>query len=409
MQQSPPDQYEPIADWVKIGGTIYEVSIGAFTRGRFGNNLPRKHRIIGVEDHLLMFLRVVDPSFLTALSAEYGLPRMTFDKPSTHSRAVSLTNREGEVVAPLYMADNHDGVAPILTQYGVLVVVIFLGIIAMSIAFFRRTQDYQRANAELNMLNDRMEDLVRNRTQELRRALEEAQKANQAKASFLSSMTHEFRTPLNSILGFTQLLAGAKQSNLSDSEQKWLAQIETSGTLMLSLVDDVLELAHLESDSVQFHWEILHPREVFQNCYQLIKPKAEERDIVLSGSPQASSFIRADRQRLHQVIMNLLSNAVKYNREGGAIAFGCSMVGDKTIRLEITDTGMGMSKTEQAHAFEPFYRGENVLHTIEGTGVGLTLVKMMTQAMGGTITLKSELNQGTSIYLDFPAVDRPAP
>jgi len=307
----------------------------------------------------------------------------------------------------MVLAETRQDVLSLLTRYVVFALLIIAGVIGVAVIVFRQNQAYHAANMELNRLNTRMDDLVRTRTRDLRTALSEAQKANKAKASFLSSMTHEFRTPLNSILGFTQLLMAQKKPNLTPTEQQWLDQIDKSGALMLSLVDDVLELAHLESETFSFDWELLHPQEVFVQCYEAMNPIAAERNITLTGTPQAEKFMRADRRRMHQVLMNLMQNAVKYNRDGGRVSFGCMMRGSDMLRLYVRDTGIGIAPEEQARVFEPFYRGEQALHTIEGTGVGLTVVKRMTEAMGGLLTLESRLGEGTSVFLDFPAYDKP--
>jgi len=407
VRQTDPMNYTPRADWIVVSDHLYEVSVGAYTLSRFKTPERPKARMKGVEDHVLILLRRVDQEFLTVLADQYGLPLLQTQQQNPDRLAVPLKDHLGQKVGSVYLAETRQDVLSLLARYVVFALLIIAGVIGVAVIVFRQNQAYHTANMELNRLNTRMDDLVRTRTRDLRTALSEAQKANKAKASFLSSMTHEFRTPLNSILGFTQLLMAQKKPNLTPTEQQWLDQIDKSGALMLSLVDDVLELAHLESETFSFDWELLHPREVFVQCYEAMNPIAAERNITLTGTPQAEKFIRADRRRMHQVLMNLMQNAVKYNRDGGQVSFGCMMRGSDMLRLYVRDTGVGIAPEEQARVFEPFYRGEQVLHTIEGTGVGLTVVKRMTEAMGGLLTLESRLGEGTSVFLDFPAYDKP--
>lgn len=237
---------------------------------------------------------------------------------------------------------------------------------------------------------------------ELRRAQQEAQEANHAKSEFLSSMSHELRTPLNAILGFAQLLEAERNPPLSDRQVERVRHILKGGGHLLTLINEVLDLARIEAGKLTLSLEHFVPDALLDECLSVAETIARGRGVrIVDGCGGALPVIKADYTRLMQVLLNLLSNAVKYNRENGTVTMTAVPVGD-ALRIAVTDTGYGIPNERHAEIFEPFNRlGAEATET-EGTGIGLTLTRSLIEGMGGTIGLSSTPGVGSTFWIDIP-------
>jgi PAS domain S-box-containing protein len=238
------------------------------------------------------------------------------------------------------------------------------------------------------------------------RAKQEAERANRAKNEFLSRMSHELRTPLNSILGFGQLL---EMEQLEPEQHEHVVRILRGGRHLLELIDEVLDISRIETGNMTISLEPVHVGEAISSALDLVAPLAAERGISLQGpEPEvADQYVLADNQRLKQVLLNLLSNAIKYNRDDGSATVSLREVSADRFLIFVTDTGKGIPESEQEKLFSPFERLGAERTSIEGTGLGLALSKLLVEAMGGTLGVESQPWIGTTFIVTLAPTQAP--
>jgi len=237
---------------------------------------------------------------------------------------------------------------------------------------------------------------------QLIQANEEARYANAAKSEFLSSMSHELRTPLNAILGFTQMLRIPDSSPLTPQQADNVKEIQHAGEHLLDLVNEVLDLSRIESGRIELSLEPVTITPLVTECVAQFRPLAEQRDITIRMEGFTNNLAaHADRARLKQVLLNLLSNAIKYNRECGEVMISAETA-EGQLRLSVMDTGLGIPPGQRTRLFKPFERLGAVYDGIEGTGIGLALVKRLVHAMGGEIGLESQVGTGSTFWFSLP-------
>ena len=247
---------------------------------------------------------------------------------------------------------------------------------------------------------------VRNQAEmELHRAMGVAEKANVAKSVFLSSMSHELRTPLNAILGFAQLMESGSPLPTS-TQQRSIKQILKAGWYLLELINEVLDLALIESGKLSLSTEPVSLAEVMQECETMIEAQALKRRISVSfPSFDMGYFVNVDRTRLKQVFINLLTNAIKYNCIAGTVEVACIVPTPGRIRICVEDSGEGLSPKQLAQLFQPFNRLGQEMSGEEGTGIGLVTAKRLIELMDGTIGVESTVGKGSVFWIELDLTD----
>jgi signal transduction histidine kinase len=278
--------------------------------------------------------------------------------------------------------------------------IVALMVLVLEVIFIYRPLE-RRVKTKLEDLEAR----VSGRTRALEAAKEEAEKANQAKSEFLSSMSHELRTPLNSVIGCAQLLNEDRETITPDEHKEYVKRIIKGGHHLLMLINEVLELAKIETGKLTLSLEKVKLGSLINDCRNLIETTAAKRNITIEDdcAKCRDLWIQADYTRLKQVVINLLSNAIKYNYEHGKVTIQCMVNGDNDIaRVSIVDTGTGIPEEEHEYIFEPFSRLGAEMTDIEGTGVGLTISKKIIELMGGAIGFESAAGKGSTFWIDIP-------
>ena len=251
----------------------------------------------------------------------------------------------------------------------------------------------------------RLDQVLQEKNVELQSAKSVAEKANLAKSEFLSSMSHELRSPLNAILGFAQLMDKASPTPKQKSS---IDQILKAGWYLLKLINEILDLALIESGRLSLSLEPMSLVDVMSECQSMIQPQAQMRFISMSFPRfETPYFVHADRTRVKQVLINLLSNAIKYNREHGTVEVTCKVSAPERIRISVRDTGEGLPPEKIDQLFQPFNRLGQEASPMEGTGIGLVVSKQLIELMGGEIGMESTVGVGSLFWFELNLAAEP--
>lgn len=237
---------------------------------------------------------------------------------------------------------------------------------------------------------------------QLERAKEAAEAANRAKSEFLANMSHELRTPLNAVIGFSDILAEQVFGPLTEQQQQYVSDILESGQHLLSLVNDILDLAKIESGSLDLELGQVDLPAFIERTAHMFREKALRQGISLVCETDRNLSVIADERRLKQVLYNLLSNAIKFTPEGGRIAVRVARQGEHVL-ISVADTGVGIAREEQQKIFETFYQVDSTLtKTKQGTGLGLALVRSIADLHDGHVWVESALGEGSEFFFSLP-------
>jgi PAS domain S-box-containing protein len=271
-----------------------------------------------------------------------------------------------------------------------------------SVGILSDSTDYKQAEEELRRYREHLEEMIEERTAELVVAKERAEAADHVKSVFLATMSHELRTPLNSIIGFTGLLQQGLAGPLNEEQKKQLGMVRESGSHLLNLINDVLDISKIEAGQLQVSINPFDLRSVIQKVTQATKPLAEKKGIALEVeiAPDVNS-LTSDRRRVEQILLNLLSNAIKFTDEG-KVRITCSRHG-REVSVDVIDTGIGIKSEDMDLLFKPFQQIQTGLdRNYEGTGLGLSICKKLLDLLGGKILVHSEWGKGSTFSFSLP-------
>lgn len=262
----------------------------------------------------------------------------------------------------------------------------------------------KHAEEELKLHRDHLEELVKKRTAELEIEKEHAQSADHLKSAFLATMSHELRTPLNSIIGFSGILMQERPGTLNDEQKKQLGMVQNSARHLLSLINDVLDISKIEAGQLKMNVHAFNLPDLIYKVADIIRPFADKKNlrIMLSVDENISEII-SDELRVKQILLNLVNNAIKFT-EVGSISLKCYSEGD-FVKMEISDTGMGIESDKIELLFKPFMQVDTGLtRTHEGTGLGLSICKKLTEMLNGKIEVESEYGSGSTFTVTLPII-----
>ena len=372
----------------------------------------QKIKLLYVEDNLQarestsMLLKEFFADIIVAVNGEDGLAK--FKNHQLESKAIDLviTDINMPIMDGLEMVKHireikHD--IPVLVFSAYNEPSIFIETIKLGVdGYLLKPFDITQFTSLLDKIVQKI--ILHTKAQESEKLLilekEQANKANQAKSQFLSSMSHELRTPMNAILGFTQIMQ--YDETMNDEQKDNLNEVFNAGQHLLNLINEVLDLAKIESGQIKFLLEAVKLSSLVDECFTLITPIVKKQGLTLHHGDMNGYIVYADRTRLKQVLINLLSNATKYNREQGSITLEASFVHNNEIRITIIDTGKGIAEDQFEALFEPFNRLNAEASNIEGTGIGLAITRNLVERMGGRIGVESQLNIGSQFWLELP-------
>jgi PAS domain S-box-containing protein len=252
-------------------------------------------------------------------------------------------------------------------------------------------------------------DITRSKqAEQMLRDKQAAELASHAKSEFLSRMSHEMRTPLNAVIGFSQLLGLSHATPDSKTVREYAGHVLDAGEHLLALINDVLDLQKIEEGALSLSLSAVDLHDAIVRTVELLSPLAQAGQVHIDNQIAPGTWVQADMQRLRQVLLNVASNAIKYNHPGGSVRWRLEGAALGRLTLCIEDNGSGMSREQMSRLFEPFDRLGRETSTIEGTGLGLIIARSLAQAIGGRLSVASEAGRGTCVRLDLQCAEPPA-
>jgi signal transduction histidine kinase len=376
--------------------------------------------VLGNTDSVRSDLSVFDASDGANGSPLIALGETSRNRPAELRSAQGTTiEREFEVagrrwlVASTVKSEKSFSLAGLLPWYVALIGALLTALLTQHLiasVVQRRTIEHvvRRRTAELSDRNEqlRSEVVQRQRTEmDLRAAKEQADSANRAKSEFLAMISHELRTPLNAIIGFSAMLSGEADLKLSpEASRGYAADIHRSGTHLLELINDILDLSRAEVGKAELNDALVDLRSVISSSVGMVRTRADETGIKLAVVlPSELPLLHADERKLKQILLNLISNALKFTPHGGTVSVAVVEEIGGDLIVTVSDTGIGIAQDEIERVFEPFVQLDSSLaRKYEGTGLGLPLSRRWAQLHGGSLVLESELGAGTVARLWFP-------
>lgn len=357
----------------------------------------------------IMNVTDVDDHFKKALSEGTTFSSLSSTQ-QTKTKIIQLFEVEHFILAPilaqntvlgiLFVGNRYD--APPVTEGDEEMVIILASQIGQAL-------DNAQLFEEVYRSRQLLESKVKDRTQQLEKVLKEVEQISQKKSEFISAVSHELRTPLTSIKGYASILMTGKIGIIPDAVKDRLAKINTHSDNLVNLINNLLDIARIESGRVELKIKRQNIRPIIENVADLLTPQLKDKGVYFKNEiPTTIPDIFADGHQIERVLINLISNAIKFTSENGTITVSAEEHADKKeVVFSVTDTGIGISDEDQKKLFDEFFRVDNEINlSVKGTGLGLALVKNIVEAHHGRIWLSSKLNEGTTFYFSMPTQER---
>ncbi len=325
---------------------------------------------------------------------------------TSKEKIITIFEAEHFILAPIYTQNSTTGFvfvgnrynAPPVTQGDEELIGILAGQIGQNIANAQLFEKVFRSSQELELK-------VKERTKQLASALEQVKEISQKKSEFISAVSHELRTPLTSIKGYAAILLAGKIGAIPDAVKERLAKINTHSDNLVSMINNLLDIARIESGRVELKFDLKSAKAMVDNVADLLTPQIKDKEIKLSVNlPPNINTVYVDLSHAERIFINLINNAIKFTPKAGAIQVSASSVIDKGYAtFYVTDTGIGIAPDDAKKLFDEFFRVDNEINqNVKGTGLGLSLAKNIVEAHRGTIHVKSQVGSGTTFSFTLP-------
>lgn len=381
-------------DFIVARNKLKETTLTENESAIFQKEVVLAGRIGAIQQQIVDYIQEEDFEKARSLQVNESIPLQR----ETDAILKQLQNLQRESIRASVVASVEEFRGSLYALLGMaLFIIIAIGMIARAVVS-------RAVNAEhaVKLRQIELESRVQERTSALVLAKEQAELASQIKTDFLSRMSHELRTPLNAILGFSQILQFNREKTLTDEQLENASEIQTAGTHLLDLISELLDMAQIESGNLELDIEEVSLPEIINETVKMLEPLAEERSINIINSAGARKvLVLGDKLRLKQVSLNILANAIKYNNEHGSVYINIESSKPGFIKLNIRDTGCGISEQDKKRIFDNFERlGTHA--DVEGSGIGLSVARHLIDLMGGKIGVESIVNNGCTFWIELP-------
>ena len=270
-------------------------------------------------------------------------------------------------------------------------------------AFLRDISERKRAQEQLEHWSQTLERRVSERTEALQLANQRLQELDKVRSAFVSIASHEIRTPLTSTLGYVENMLDGITGPLNDRQARYLKQVKDNTTRLTRLINELLNLTLIEEGHRRLHKTEVTVHEIFQDVLDSLQPLAQIKSITLAaqhqGTPQS---FKADKDKVHQALINIVQNAIKFTPDGGVVTLRSEILNDASIRINVHDTGPGLSTEEIPKVFDKFYTGTGLPGQDRGIGLGLAITKSLVELHGGTVSVTSSSGRGSTFCITLP-------
>lgn len=376
--------------------------------GVLGVGIPEERfsRILSINRNLILFVTLISLCVML-LAAKYVAAHITRPILLAISMAEKIRRGERELnLRPEWLRDKGNETTVLLSTFQQMAAELARGEEKRKNYLIQLKEEHRRQQQmakKLQLMNQELEEKVIARTQDLQQAFRALKKADEVKSQFLANMSHELRTPLNSIICSAEVIKDKLFGPLSEKQERYVQTIWNSGTHLLQLINDILDICKIEAGKMQLSLSQFAITDVVENCFNVVKSLAYRKNIDVAIVIEPSCFVMsADAKKLRQILYNLLSNAIKFTPEGGRVELGV-VQHDPVVRFSVRDNGIGIREEDKERVFQEFEQVDSsYARQYEGTGLGLSLTKKLVEMHGGEIYLTSKLGVGTEIIFTIP-------